>query len=114
MAGEIAAADHRHPHRFIPLRQQLPHHRLTHRIAGPTDAGHPLIHEGILEQQPAQFMGEFERLDQPQFFQLTQRPALSQANSPLQRGEGAPEIHQPLSPANVRGGHGARLALQTT
>jgi hypothetical protein len=41
-------------------------------------------------------------------------PLLHQINRPLQRGEGALKILQPLNPANVRGGHGVMLALQTT
>ena len=55
----------------------------------------PLILQKIPDQQPAQFMGELKRLDQPLLLQFTQRPGPPQINRPLQRGEGALEILQP-------------------
>ena len=55
-------------------------------------------------------MGELEGLNQALFLQFTQRPALSQANGALQRGQGPLEILQPLNPENVRRCHTAMLA----
>ncbi len=73
-AGEIAAADHRHPGGFRPRWQQL----ANHRIPGAADAAHPLIHEEVFEQQPAELVGEFKRLNQSLFFQFTQGPLVCQ------------------------------------
>jgi hypothetical protein len=70
------------PQQLLTLRQLLPHHRLSHRIAGATDAAHPLVHQDVADQQSTQFMGEFKRLNQALFLKLMQRPALSQVNRP--------------------------------
>ena len=106
MAGEIAAADHRHPGVLAASRQQLAHHRFTHSIAGATDAAHPLINQVILEQLPAEFVGELKSLDQALFLQFAERSLPCRLKRPLQRGQRPPVVLQPLQPTHIRGSHG--------
>ena len=78
------------------------------------DPSDPLVHQKIADQQPTEFMGELKGLNQALFLKFTQRPTQAQIDRPLQRGQGALEILQPLNPANVRRGHPAMLAPWTT
>ena len=49
---------------FRAGRQKLPHHGFPHGIPGATDAAHPLIHQEVFQQKPAELVGEFEGLNQ--------------------------------------------------
>ena len=70
VTGEVAATDH----------------RLSNGIAGATDTGHTLINQEIPDQQPTEFMGELEGLNQAQLLQLTEDTGLTKTNAPLKNG----------------------------
>ena len=78
-------ADHRHPGVLAAGGQQLTHHRLSLSIAGATDAAYPLINQVILEELPAEFVGELKSLDQAQFLQFAEKSLLCRLQSALQR-----------------------------
>ena len=63
VACEVAAADHRHPGVFCTGGQKLSHHGLSHSISSATKATDALIDQKVLEQKPAELVGEFKGLD---------------------------------------------------